>query len=87
MTNSWRQSAFLHAHKCHPHECCGMIIQTKEKTFYGPCKNLVKDNPEYQARGIIRISKEGKSDARPSAVIDPAKPEIFALEVNNGPVS
>ena len=47
MTDSWRQSAFLHAHKCHPHECCGMIIQTKEKTFYGPCRILVRDNPEY----------------------------------------
>ena len=34
-----------------------------------------------------RISTEGKSKAIPSAVIDPVKPEIFALEVNNGPVS
>ena len=34
-----------------------------------------------------RISTEGKSNAIPSAVIDPVKPEIFALEVNKGPVS
>ena len=34
-----------------------------------------------------KIFIEGKSRAIPSAVIDPLKPEIFALEVNNGPVS
>ena len=34
-----------------------------------------------------KIFKEGKSQAIPSTVVDPLKPEIFALEVNNGPVS
>ena len=34
-----------------------------------------------------KIFTEGKSRAIPSTVIDPLKPEIFALEVNNGPVS
>ena len=33
------------------------------------------------------IFTDGKSRAIPSAVIDPLKPEIFALEVNKGPVS
>jgi len=34
-----------------------------------------------------KIFIEGKSRAIPSAVIYPLKPEMFALEVNNGPVS
>ena len=34
-----------------------------------------------------KIFTEGKSRAIPSTVIDPLKPEIFALEVNNGPVT
>ena len=42
--------------------------------------------PSSQGMGP-RISTEGKSKAIPSAEIDPVKPEIFALEVNNGPVS
>ena len=34
-----------------------------------------------------RTFKEGKSKATPFAVSDPVKPEILALDVNNGPVS
>ena len=44
-------------------------------------------NERFNTSAGPRISTEGKSKAIPSAVIDPVNPEIFALEVSNGPVS
>ena len=40
MTDSWRRSAFLHAHKCHPHECCGLLIKVDGVDIYWKCKNI-----------------------------------------------
>ena len=46
MTETWKKFAFAHARKCHPEECCGMLIKKQDNIIYGPCNNLAKHNAE-----------------------------------------
>ena len=47
MSDTWKKFAFAHAKKCHPEECCGMLIKKQENIVYGPCRNLATNAPKF----------------------------------------
>ena len=47
MSDTWKKFAFAHAKKCHPEECCGMLIKKQDNIVYGPCRNLATNAPKF----------------------------------------
>ena len=47
MSDTRKKFAFAHAKKCHPEECCGMLIKKQDNIVYGPCRNLATNAPKF----------------------------------------